>query len=619
MKRTGTVIWLALLGLLQAATLQAQTSVQSPDKKITLTFTRSNQQLLYQVTFNGKPVIDPSALALEIDGAPTRAVNETGKPVFTKANETYDWRGVHSKAVNQYQQVTLPVTSAGNIPVFRIEARVFNNGVAFRYLLAAAGKNTVDADNTIFSIPAGSTIWSQGDIGGYEGKYRQQDIATVKAGQKAGPPLTIQLPGGAGYAAITEGGLTDFAGMSLVATGNNAFKAHLTGKTQTNENIATPWRIIEIGADLNTLVNCDIVHNVSPPMEKKFFPKGYKTDWVKPGKSVWSWLAGNGDVTFENMKRFSKWAGELGFAYNLVDEGWSGWNDGGKDKWELLKELVQYSDSQHVKVWVWKAYPDRNGVPGLKNAEARKAFFKQCKETGIVGLKIDFFDEESQEVIDFYQAALKDAAAMHLMLDFHGANKPTGESRTWINEMSREGIRGLENGTDWPGHNTTLPFTRYLAGHGDYTPLTFRDIGKGTTLTHQVTTLAAFTSPFLCVAADPQAILNSPAKEMIKAIPTVWDETIILPQSKIGEIAIMARRSGNTWYLCALNGTAAATVTVDLSFLSKGNYHAATMEDDKSSYDKALFNDQTLNSGNKVTITMPPGGGYLARFSIKIK
>jgi hypothetical protein len=615
MKRTGWITSMALLGALQSSTLQAQTSVQSPDKKITLTLTRSNEQLLYQVTFNGKTVIAPSSLALEIAGAPTRAVNGTGKPVFTKVNETYSSRGVHSKAVNNYQQVTLPVTGAGNVPVFRVQARVFNNGVAFRYLLDAAGKNTIDADNTVFSIPAGSTIWSQGDIGAYEAKYRQQDIGEVKAGQKAGPPLTIQLPEGAGYAAITEGGLTDFAGMSLVATGNNPIKAHLTGQTQTTGNIATPWRIIQIGADLNTLVNCDIVYNVSPPMDKQLFPQGYNSSWIKPGKSVWSWLAGNGDVTFENMKRFSKWAGELGFAYNLVDEGWSRWNDGGKDKWQLLKELVQYSDSQHVKVWVWKAYPDRNGVPGLKDATARRAFFKQCKDIGIVGLKIDFFDEESQEVIDFYQAALKDAAAMHLMLDFHGANKPTGEARTWPNEMSREGIRGLENGTDWPGHNTTLPFTRYLAGHGDYTPLTFRDIGKGTTLTHQVATMAAFTSPFLCVAADPQAILASPAKEMIQSIPAVWDETVILPQSKIGALAVMARRSGDTWYLCALNGTTPTTVTIDASFLGKGNYHAAIMGDDQSSVDKAQFSDQTVTGKSKITITMPPGGGYLARFS----
>lgn len=613
MKRIGQLLLASAL-LLPAIILRAQTSVRSPDKKITLTLTRNNQQLQYQVSFNGKPVINASAMDLQINGETPGVVNGTGKPVYAKVNETYDWRGVHSKAVNHYNEVTLPVTDAAKKILFRVQARVFNNGVAFRYLVPATGKNIVNADNTVFTIPGGSIIWSQGDIRSYEGKYQRQEITAVKAGQKAGPPLTIQLPGGAGYAAITEGGLTDFAGMSLVATGNNAFKAHLTGKTTKEGNIETPWRIIETGADLNTLVNCDIVHNVSPPVDRNLFPAGYKTDWVKPGKSVWSWLAGNGGVTFENMKRFSKWAGELGFAYNLVDEGWARWKDDGKDKWQLLKELVQYSDSQHVKIWVWKAYPDRNGIPGLKDATARRAFFQQCKDAGVAGLKIDFFDEESQEVIDFYQAALKDAAAMHLMLDFHGANKPTGESRTWINEMSREGIRGLENGTDWPAHNTTLPFTRYLAGHGDYTPLTFRSIGKGTTLTHQVATLAAFTSPFLCVAADPQGMLNSPAKNMIKGIPSVWDETIVLPQSRIGEMAVMARRNGNTWYLCALNGTAPATVTVDLSFLGKGAYHAVIMEDDKSAADKAVFSEQTLTGKNKVTFVMQPGGGYLVRF-----
>jgi alpha-glucosidase len=130
--------------------------------------------------------------------------------------------------------------------------------------------------------------------------------------------------------------------MSLLAEGERKFTAALAGPTHLSGDIKTPWRIVEIGPDLNTLVNCDIIQDVSPPMDKALFPDGFNTNWIKPGKSAWSWLAGNGGVTFENMKRFSKWAGELGFRYNLVDEGWYKWHEGDKDQWDLLNPNSDY-------------------------------------------------------------------------------------------------------------------------------------------------------------------------------------------------------------------------------------------------------------------------------------
>ncbi|MBW3128610.1 glycoside hydrolase family 97 protein [Hymenobacter profundi] len=591
------------------------TTVVSPDKNLQVELFLTQGQLQYRVVYKGKAVVEPSTLGLQVDQQKIGEGRAFGAVKRTSVNETYPWRGVHSKAVNQYNQAIVPVQGSGNTSGFQVETRVFNDGVALRYVVNKTGASTTTADDTRFTLPAGSIVWSQPDIGNYEGKYQKQRIEDVPAGQKAGPPLTVQLPNEQGYVAITEGGLTDFAGMSLVAEGQRVFKAHLTGDTKKTGSVETPWRIIEVGSDLNTLVNCDIVHNVSPKPDPKLFPQGLATSWIKPGKSVWSWLAGNGGVTFENMKRFSQWAGQLGIQYNLVDEGWSRWNDGGKDPWALLQELVTYSDAQKVKVWVWKAYPDHDGTPGLKDPTARKAFFKRCKDTGVVGLKIDFFDTESQEIIDFYQAALHDAAELQLMLDFHGANKPTGESRTWPNELSREGIRGLENATVWPAHNATLPFTRYLAGHGDYTPLTFRDIGKGTTFAHQMASLATFTSPFLCVAANPEDMLASKAKDLIVNMPTVWDETIVLPASEIGTLSLLARRSGTTWYLAALNGEKAQSVAVDLGFLGTGSYQAATLADEAGNPKADAIQKSSVSKKSKLTLKLVEGGGYLSRFT----
>lgn len=607
-----------MAGLSACSASMAQTGraeIASPDKLVTFVLSIRQNQLYYQVNYKNDPVITPSAMGLSVDGTPVgpcTSLEVAGRKVI---DETYPWRGLHSMAVNHCNAVGIKVKGVGASPSFVVEVRVFNNGAAFRYVVSRKDSSTVNTDNTVFTLPAGSTIWSQPDIGNYEGRYQRQLIDTVRQGQPVGPPLTILLPGHTGYAAITEGGLTDFAGMSLESSGNNAFAAHLTGTTGVWGPVKSPWRIVEVGQDLNTLVNCDIIANVSPAPDKTLFPQGFATDWVKPGKSVWSWLAGNGDVTLENMKRFSDWAGQLGFAYNLVDEGWSRWKDGDKDKWALLKELVDYSAARHVRVWVWKAFPDRNGVPGLRDSAARWDFFNRCKQAGVAGIKIDFFDAESQEVIAFYQAALRDAARLHLMLDFHGADKPTGQSRTWPNEVSREGIRGLENSNDWPTHNTTLPFTRFLAGHGDYTPLTFRDeITKGTTtLAHQVATTEVFTSPFMCIAADPEVLLRSPVREMVVGMPTDWDQTIVLPQSSIGEQVLYARRSGSTWYLGALNGEGARQVKVNLSFLGQGSYGATIMEDDPGHGAQVRIRQEKLDRQSTVTIDLMSGGGFVAK------
>lgn len=597
-----------------------ETRLSSPDKKVTMTVRLQQGQLVYGIYYKGKPVIETSALSIVVGGKAVGKGTSLSATPPKETNESYRWRGNHSLAKNHFTSSEINVVDGGQ-GALRIQAKVFNDGVAFRYIIDGSGNNLVEREDTEFTIPAGSLVWSQKDIKAYEGKYQEQKIEEITDGQLAGPPLTIKLPGKLGFAAISEGGLVNYAGMSLRAMGGRKFKANLTGKVNKTGPVESAWRIVEIGPDLNTLVNSDIVHNVSPTMDASLFPDGFSTSWIKPGRSVWSWLAGNGGVSFENMKKYSKWAGELGFEYNLVDEGWSKWKDGDKDCWALLKELVDYSKQQNVKVWVWKAYPNRDGIPGLKKAEDRIDFFKKCAEAGVVGLKLDFFDTESQEVVDFYQAALKDAAELHLMLDFHGANKPTGETRTWPNEMTREGVRGLENGTSWPKHNTTLPFTRYLAGHGDYTPLSFRTIANGTTITHQVATVAVFTSPFMCLGVNPEALVNhkeSKLPQMVKSIPVTWDETIVLPQSEIGELALFAKRKGDDWYLVALNGETKRKVEVNLSFLDRNKYEqVAGMSDIEDMPTAANYAGTNSRLKNKISFTMEPGGGYIALFKKK--
>ena len=162
--------------------------------------------------------------------------------------------------------------------------------------------------------------------------------------------------------------------------------------------------------------------------------------------------------------------------------------------------------------------------------------------------------------------------------------------------MTREAIRGMENRPPWAESNTTLPFTRYLVGGADYTPIHFGNRMGEVSWAHHVASAVIFTSPFLCYGADPQSILDNPAKEMIQSIPTTWDETLVLPQSTIGELAIYARRKGSTWFVAAMNGEhVSKTINVDLSFLKKGNYELHLIKDEKDKQAAVLLETKTAN------------------------
>ncbi|HSQ24382.1 MAG TPA: glycoside hydrolase family 97 catalytic domain-containing protein, partial [Pyrinomonadaceae bacterium] len=369
--------------------------------------------------------------------------------------------------------------------------------------------------------------------------------------------------------------------------------------------ITTPWRVIIFGSDLNALVNCDVINNLSPPPDKTIFPQGLKTDWVKPGRAVWRYLDG-GENTFDGIKEFSRLAGQLGFEYNVVEGIWQRWPE------TQMRELVDYSNQQNVKLWFWKH------SRALRTPQAREEFFSLLNRTGVVGAKIDFFDHEAKEIIDVYQALLRSSAEHKIMVEFHGANKPAGESRTWPNELTREAIRGLEyrSMSLRSVHNTTLPFTRFLAGHGDYTPVHFGERRRETSWAHQIASAIVFTSPLMIYGAHPQHILDNPAAELIKAIPSVWDETVVLPPSEIGELAAFARRSGDVWFMGIMNGLSGRTIHTRLDFLRTGKYRATNIRDQMAEPAALKIENQSMTARDSLMIGMRAGGGFVGRFDL---
>lgn len=589
---------------------------------------REPSRLSYRVRLKNQAVIEPSLMRLSLDNTELcRGVEIAGIGSY-RVNEKYFRQGVHSLAVNRCKGAKISVLHKESKTSYTIEVRAFDDGIAFRYIVPGDSRQRVPDEATTFVIPAGSALWYHDFEGHYETAHTRKDIAEVKAGEWAAPPVTIKLPNGAGYAAITEAALMNYSGMGLEADGENGFKTRLghalpvsypfrlryagdverlAKPAMISGTITTPWRVVMVGADLNALVNCNMIESVSPPPDKKIFPAGSQTQWVKPGRAVWKYLDG-GENTLEEMKNFSSLAGELGFEYNVVEGFWQKWSEA------EMRELVEYSRAHNVGVWFWKHSRD------LRTPQARQQFFKLLNEVGVVGAKIDFFDHEAKEIIDLYQVLLKEAAQHKIMLNFHGANKPAGESRTWPNEMTREAIRGMEarRMETRAVHDTTLPFTRLLAGHADYTPVLFGERRRETSWAHQIASAAVFTSPVLIYGAHPKNLLDNPAVDMIKSVPSVWDETIALAVCEIGEIAAFARRRGNRWFLAILNGSTARTVKVPLTFLSKWQYRAMLVRDRQDQAAAVEIENSTMRRTDLLSIELREGGGFIGRFSTSL-
>jgi len=202
------------------------------------------------------------------------------------------------------------------------------------------------------------------------------------------------------------------------------------------------------------------------------------------------------------------------------------------------------------------------------------------------------------------------------MVAFHGANKPSVEARTGPNEMTREAIRGMEYRSMQMRsvHDTTLPFTRFLAGHADYTPVHFGERRRETSWAHQIATAVVFTSPLMIYGAHPQNILENPAVEMIKSIPSVWDESRALPICEIGEVAAFARRSGERWFLAIANGPTTRNARIPLSFLRPSKYRVMLVRDDLNNPAALKIESSTVTRADHLAIEMRVGGGFIARF-----
>ncbi|HJT74230.1 MAG TPA: glycoside hydrolase family 97 N-terminal domain-containing protein, partial [Chitinophaga sp.] len=305
------------------------TTVASPDGQTRFSLFLRQHELYYTVTFRNTPVIDASPMILSVDDRLLTSNLTIGAAKRYTINERYPWNGVHAVATNNCHGATIALTG------FTLDIRVFNNGIAFRTVVPGAkGAARIPDEGTVFNIPNGSEILYHDLTMHYESIYTKKNISALQAGEWIAPPATFRLPQGI-YASVTEADLVNYSGMALEANGKQGLvlrlahrqpvsypyklryseeevKRTLTPASVTG-TITTPWRVVMIGADLNTMVNNDIVHNLCPPPDPRLFPNGIETSWIRPGRAVWKYLDGGGAGTPEVMKQFSAQAAALGF------------------------------------------------------------------------------------------------------------------------------------------------------------------------------------------------------------------------------------------------------------------------------------------------------------------
>jgi len=614
---------------------QGQVKIESPTSGLTAAFTAEGGRLRVALSRGGATLAEPSPLGIVVNGK-DRGAGVAGFSLgpVTAQRRHLDLRLEKQSADVAWREATLTVSDANGAALL-VDVRMFDEGFAYRYRLPRpepGGSCRIEKEISSTRIPLGSMVWTQDYLNSFtacEGIWSSAPVGGTN-GVRSGP-VTVELPTGRGFLFISEAGNfgLDYSGSKYLVQGDrvqNNFAHDPEGFTIPKANFVSPWRVVVAVKDLNVLVNQTVIPALVPDPDPKYFPQGVHTDWCRPGRAAWSFFTrgyheGN-IVKLEQEQQFTDIAGQLGFEYNLVDEGWYGWKDGAKDQWDIMGDLVQRGRRHGVEQWVWIYYPLQLNKPENDYQQMRE-FLDHLVTIGVKGIEIDFMDSESQERRRFYDVALRMTAERKLMVQFHGANIPTGESQTWPNEMTREAIHGMENNL-WFGisgqHYTALPFTRFVSGPGCFTPGYLghhQEWLDGSSWTLQLGTMIAYNSSLQQTPLSPDILTDalpagSPQRDLMRALPCAWDETRVLPGAKIGDYAPFARRKGDGWWVSILNGGTERSATLNLDFLGNGAYEATLISDVASANDAWKVERRTLKKGDRLPLHLRASGGFVA-------
>lgn len=432
----------------------------------------------------------------------------------------------------------------------------------------------------------------------------------------------------------------------------------------------SPWRTVMVTSTATAALDSKLILNLNEPCKLK------DTSWIHPtkymgvwwemivGKSSWAYsnasavnldsidyktMKPNGihGANNDNVKHYIDFAAENGFDQLLV-EGWNiGWEDWfGHEKDYVFDfvtpnpdfDIAMLNDYAHSKGIKLMMHHETSG--SLRNYERHldaayslmNKYGYDAVKSGYVGNMVPRGEYHyGQWANNHYLYCVKEAAKHKIMVNAHEATRPTGLCRTYPNLVGNESARGTEyqqSAGIMPHHVTILPFTRLQGGPMDYTPGIFcMDVSKlnpenhghvNATLCNQLALYVTLYSPLQMAADVPENYMRyADAFRFIKDVAVDWDESRYLA-AEPGEYIIAARREkgGQRWFVGGVTNEDARTMTVDFSFLTKGQKYMATIYADAKDADyetnpeKYVISRRVVTAKDKEKIFMARGGGF---------
>jgi alpha-glucosidase len=648
-----TLAPLALLG-------QKHLTLQSPSGALKAAIA-IDKTVRYAVLHRGDTVLAPSAIAMSLANGAAWGVNPQLVKQETRTVSSEISSPFYKKSTVKDRYSELKLRFKGG---YSITFRAYDEGVAYRFEAASKKPFFVAGEQAEFRFPENGKAYipyvytGTGNpsreaqlFNSFENIYRVAPLSEWDSSKLAFLPLLVESAKGK-KVCITEADLLSYPGMFLSsAPGSGTLRGSFAacpkdveqgGHNMLQEKVLTrepyiarfdggsvtfPWRIVIVAEKDAELADNDMVYRLASPSRVE------DLSWIKPGKVMWDWwndwniygVNFRAGVNNDTYKYYIDAAAQLGLEYVILDEGWSV-----NKKADLMQvvpeidlpELIRYGASKKVGIILWGGHYAFN--------RDMEAVCKHYSEMGVKGFKVDFMNRDDQQMVDFYRRAAATAAKYRLLIDFHGAYKPTGLQRTYPNVLNFEGVYGLEQ-MKWDGsvdqvtYELMIPFIRMVAGPLDYTQGAMRNATKRNyravysepmsqgTRCRQLAQYIIFESPLNMMCDAPPAYLSErECSDFIAAVPTVWDETKVI-DGAIGEYVAIARRKADVWYAGGMGGWSARSVEVDLSFLGEGSFTAEIFRDginaDRAARDYAK-ETIAIPANRKITVRMAPGGGY---------
>jgi len=626
-------VFLILACFCNARAAQTGHVLESPDGNVVVEFDIKDigdrqSCPIYTITYNNRPVIADSRLGLAIkDAAPLDAGFEIVEVSRTSHDSSYSPVYAERKTIRDHYNQLVAELKESRPPHrrLRLTFRAYNEGAAFCYTLSEqdALKNfVISAEKTQFSFTHDYTAYATYSA---QGEYSKVPLSRIK--NNCERPLTVRIDEGL-FASVAEARLVDYARMRLSPDKSQPLTlvSSLHGVVNAAAPLTTPWRVVMLGRTPGELLERNyLLLNLNEPCAIE------DTSWIKPGKVIREVT-----LTTTGSRACVDFAVEHNLQYVEFDAGWYG------------HEYTDDSDATTISVDPKRSkgpldlhyiidYAKQRGI-GIILYVNRRALERQLDEIlplyekwGIKGVKYGFVQVGSQRWTAWLHHAVRKAAEHHLMVDIHDEYRPTGYSRTYPNLMTQEGIRGDETR---PSNSLTLTilFTRMLAGAGDNT-ICYYDgrVDENASHAYQLAKSVCFYSPWQFLywydrpTSSPQRaggaggsrnlIGDEPELEFFDHVPTVWDDTKVL-HGRIGEYAVMARRSGESWFIGCMNGNEPHTFDVPLDFLDKNRPYVAHIYSDDpavSTRTHVKISRRIVDSSSVLKVELPPRRGQAVR------